>query len=275
MSTYQLERRLSHAEVDFLGELKVGALLGLLEQAAVEASTAAGYGAERYTREGRVWIIRRTRLKRLQPVGGTDGLTIETSVQDFRRARSLRRYDVRRKDDPVARATTDWVYCDLASGRPVRIDADLQRALSAASPTPLPRAEALPGEPISEPDRFEIVVRPSHLDHVRHVNNGIYANFLEDAAFASFAARGFPLPRMLEQGGALRIAELDIEYLNAAVIGDSLEVRTWVVDGNVAASPASTCTVLQSICRDSTEIVRAVTQWVWRRSSPILGGIPS
>src|SRR5262249_35172266 len=63
--SYELERRISHADVDFLGELKVSALLGLLEQSAVEASTATGFDAARYARERRIWIIRRTRLERM------------------------------------------------------------------------------------------------------------------------------------------------------------------------------------------------------------------
>ena len=42
MNAFRLGRRLSHADVDFLGELKVSALLGLLEQAAVEECIEAG-----------------------------------------------------------------------------------------------------------------------------------------------------------------------------------------------------------------------------------------
>src|SRR5512135_1920833 len=121
MRTYQLQRHLSHADVDFLGELKVAALLGLLEQAAVEASSAAGFDAEWYARERRIWIIRRTRLERIVPVGGTDTIAVETAILDVRRARSLRRYQVRRGPELVARATTDWVYCNADTGRPVSV----------------------------------------------------------------------------------------------------------------------------------------------------------
>src|ERR1700687_196751 len=120
LMVYRLERRLSHADVDFVGELKVAALLGLLEQAAVEASTEAGFDPAWYAREGRMWIIRRTRLERFRPVGGSDTLEVETHVADFRRARSLRRYHVRRDGVIVAEATTDWVFCDVTSGRPMR-----------------------------------------------------------------------------------------------------------------------------------------------------------
>ncbi len=276
MRAYRLQRRLSHADVDFLGELKVAALLGLLEQAAVEASAAAGYDAARYTREDRVWIIRRTQLQRLVAVGGTDVVDVETSVQDFRRARSLRRYQLSRNGALAARASTDWVYCDLRSGRPVRIPTELQHAFHPESDTPLPRPESLPQDPAATPQRRRVVVQPSHLDHVVHVNNGIYIHFLEDAAFELFATLSWPLARMLEHGGALRIQSLDVEYFNDARLGDEIEARSWLVAGDIHSSqmPLS-AEVLQSLNRGEAEILRARSVWIWRRRPEILGAAPS
>src|SRR5690606_7053855 len=95
MHSYVLTHRVSHADVDLLGEIKVTALLGLLEQAAVEASWDCGFDPAWYTQNGRVWIIRRTRLERRLPVGGGDVLQVATHVLDWRRARSLRAYEVR------------------------------------------------------------------------------------------------------------------------------------------------------------------------------------
>jgi len=277
MVPYRLQRRLSHADVDFLGELKVPALLGLLEQSAVEASTAAGYDAARYTHEGRIWIIRRTQLERPIAVGGTDTLEVETAVADFRRARSLRRYDVRRGADLVAQATTDWVYCDLSSGRPVRVPDELQRAFVGVDPgAPLARPERLRVDAAEDPVSFAVTIQPSHLDHVAHVNNAVYVSFLEDAAFTMFAQHGWPLPRMLDAGGALRIARLDVEYLNDAGAGDQLTVRSWLAGllADDAAVPPSAA-LLHAIGRvDGTELLRARTDWVWRRRPAVVGGVP-
>ncbi len=284
MSIYKLARRLSHADVDFLGELKVPALLGLLEQAAVEASSAVGFDAARYTREGRIWIIRRTRLHRLVPVGGGDTVDVETRVADFRRARSLRRYAVQRHGQSVAEATTDWVYCDLQSGRPVRIPEPLQRAFRGDDPgaTPLaalPRAAAVPSHAPGTPVEFTLTVQPSHLDHVAHVNNAVYAAYLEDGAFALFAACGWPLSRMLENGGALRIRWLDAEYLDDAAAGATLHVYSWLLEGSAIecgqGRPPERAYVLQTIRRSGgEEIMRAHSEWVWRRRPEVVGGVP-
>lgn len=277
MRTYELSRRISHADVDFLGELKVSALLGLLEQAAVEASTAAGYDAARYTAEQRVWIIRRTRLRRLVPVGGCDEISVRTAVADIRRARSLRRYQIFRGEVTIAEATTDWVYCDLLSGRPTRIPLELQTALFGSEVPTLPRAEALPADPPETPVSLRQIALPSHLDHVRHVNNAIYTNYLEDGAFALFAARGWPLERMFAAGGALRIDRLDAEYLKDASAGDVLDIRTWsMAESGFNASRPAAAELLQTIVRDDgSEMLRAHSHWAWRTQPAVLGGVPS
>jgi acyl-CoA thioester hydrolase len=278
MHVDRLERRLSHADVDFLGELKVAALLGLLEQAAVEASTAAGYDAARYTREGRLWIIHRTQLQRLVPVGGTDTVTVETQVIDFRRVRSLRRYTIRRDEDTAVEALTDWVYCDMRTGRPMRIPQELQHAFAGLKGAPPhSRSMALPDSNGHRPVDFQVTVQPSHLDHIAHVNNAVYANYLEDGACALFAERGWPLRRMLEHGGALRLVSLDFEYCTDALLGDALTIRSWMDEEwtCTAEGTPKAVTVCQTITRgDGKDIMRARSTWAWRQKPAIIGGVP-
>jgi acyl-CoA thioester hydrolase len=298
MHRYALEHRVSHADVDLLGEVKVGALLGLLEQAAVEASWECGFDPGWYTARGRVWIIRRTRLERTVPLGGGDRVRVATHVLDWRRARSLRAYAIERigaDGAPVAaaRATTDWVYCDMTTGRPASVPEDMRRAFSGVEHVTLPRARAIPESGSGEPVVLSIVVRPSLLDHVTHVNNAAYAALLEDGAFELFAAHGWPLTRMLDGGGALRMARIDLEYLDDAVAGDDLLVRSWIApaddaaDAQRAAPPAEVLAeaaspgvprgvrLLQTIARrDGGRIMRSTSDWVWRRRPAVLGGVP-
>ncbi|HYC23245.1 MAG TPA: thioesterase family protein [Candidatus Bathyarchaeia archaeon] len=286
MHAYRLQHRISHADVDFLGELKLAALLGLLEQAAVEASTEVGFDAAWYSREGRIWIIRRTRIERSRPVGGGDLIEVATRVADYRRARSLRRYAVSRQTsgetERVATATTDWVYCDLATGRPASIPEGMQRAFSGPEPAPsLPRAERLPAAGSGAAVDLDLIVRPSDLDHVVHVNNAVYGSFLEDGGFALFAALGWPLERMLAAGGALRVRRLDAEYLADATAGDGLTVHSWLEgeDDLEAASQEAPARakLVQSITRRSGaggEVMRARSEWRWLARPRVVGGVP-
>jgi acyl-CoA thioesterase FadM len=278
MRVYHLSHRISHAYVDAVGELKVSGLLGLFEQAAIEASADVGYDAERYQREGRVWIIRRTSLERGQPVGGTDTLEVQTQITDVRRARSLRRYDVRSNGVEVARGLTDWVYCDINSGRPSRVGADVLQALTEGDEVEsLPRPADLPEAGSSTPVVLPIQVMPSHLDHITHVNNGVYADFLEDGAFALFADAGWSLEKMLAGGGALGLRRLDIEYYVDAKLGDQLSVSTWC-DAGLQLGPAlpQAAALIHVIRRgDGKELVRATTSWSWRQKSAVLGWAPA
>jgi acyl-CoA thioester hydrolase len=302
MHRYRLSHRVSHADVDLLGEIKVSALLGLLEQAAVEASWDRGFDPAWYARSKRVWIIRRTRLERLRPVGGGDRLQVATRVLDWRRARSLREYEVRRRDgrdapevplgeassDPVAgelvaRATTDWVYCDVVTGRPASVPEDMRRAFSGdAHLVTLPRARRLPERGAGEGAALALTVRPSLLDHVAHVNNAAYAGLLEDAAFGLFAELGDPVDRMLARGGALRVRRIDIEYLDDAVAGDRLTVRSWMLAESEstpplrAEEPLRAARLLQAIEREGGgRILRAESDWIWRERPAVLGDVPA
>ena len=280
MRPYHLVQRVSYADVDFLGELKVSALLGVLEQAATEASIDVGFDAATYQRHGVVWIVRRTRVRRLAPVGGGDPLEVETAVCDFRRVRSLRRYTVRSRGVEIAEATTDWVYCSQATGHLVRVPEALQQAFfpnGVARPV-LPRAQSIAADPPHDAVALALTVQPSHLDHVAHVNNAVYADFLEDGAYALFAAQGWPLPRMLAAGGALSLDALDAEYRSDAQFGDKLCVESWMAPGSAfdrhAAHPAAAA-IVQRISRvDGSEVVRAASEWRWRDQSPILGAPP-
>ncbi|MBM4266940.1 MAG: hypothetical protein FJ144_10050 [Deltaproteobacteria bacterium] len=280
-------RQVSHASVDFLGELKVSALLGLLEQTAVEASAEAGWDPARYAAEKRVWIVRRTRLERLVPLGGGDHLRIATHVDDFRRARSIRRYAVERTarfrettdtSRHAARATTDWVYCDAASGRPVTVTDEMKSALFGEAAPVLARAPRVE-LPVAEPrSRLRLPVRPSHLDHMGHVNNAVWADFLEDGAFELFAEAGFGLDRMLRAEGALRVRRLDLEYLAEARVGQDLCILSWLeaLERSTDRDAPARARLVQAIDDgDGKRLVRAASEWVWRSRAEILGGAPS
>lgn len=69
-------------------------------------------------------------------------------------------------------------------------------------------------------------VRGYHLDGYGHVNNARYLEFLEEGRWAYFDERP-DLARRLQQGDVAFVAvNLNIDYRQAAVAGDDLEVLT-------------------------------------------------
>lgn len=276
-----LRHLVPHAQVDASAEVRVSTLLGLLEQAAIEASTDVGLDPCWYAAAGRMWIVRRTRIERGHPVGGGDLLEVRTRVLDWRRARSLRGYEIRlaapgrgTREAPlpqasdggppiVATAVTDWVFCDVVRGRPVRIPGEVVAAFAgdgAAASLPRPDTPAAPGGGAVE---TRLLVRPSHVDHLGHANNAVWADFLEDAA------RMLPAERDEEKEPSQRlrrIVSLDVEYLAEASPGDEIEV---------ASAPAGYRRVAQEVRRGDTPLVRAMLAWGSARRSSILGGPPT
>lgn len=71
-------------------------------------------------------------------------------------------------------------------------------------------------------------VRFNECDPLGHVNNAVYLNYLEQIAIDHAAAVGWAAERLREEIGAVFVARRhEIEYLQPAVEGDVLRVRTW------------------------------------------------
>lgn len=81
-------------------------------------------------RIGAAWIARSHRIEYLSPAFVGDEIEARTWVADFRKVRSLRRYEFVRTTDraTLAHGETDWVFIDLKTGRPRSIPVDVSGA---------------------------------------------------------------------------------------------------------------------------------------------------
>lgn len=223
------------ADLDAFGDLRNASLLRLLQEAATRASTHAGFDAAYYERTGMMWLVRRTTLTRLGRVRYGDGLDVETWIADFRRVRSQREYEVRADGRVVARASSDWVYVDRSLGRPRRIPVEWSKAFpsvdaSSAARIPFPETTPPPSAPTLH-RRVEL----HDLDALQHVNNANYVSYLEQAALDALAPMGWDLPAQIAAGGRLSAVTHDLEYLDAALYGETIAITTWLtaVDAEV------------------------------------------
>jgi acyl-CoA thioester hydrolase len=122
-------------------------------------------------------------------------------------------------------------------------------------------------------------VRYHEMDALGHVNNAVYLHYLEQAAIAHSAALGFTSARLDELGGLFVAYRHEITYLRPAVVGDLLQVVTWVGamggaraqreyligrrampnDGRLPADRL----IAPGAAPEATPLVRAHTDWVW------------
>jgi acyl-CoA thioester hydrolase len=254
-----------HHELDGFGRLHPAVYFRYLAHAAVQASADAGFDAAWYAAAGGLWIIRRSTLDIVHPVTASERLTIRTWVEDFRRVRSHRCYEVGREDGSrVAGARTDWVYVDAASGRPRRIPAELEAAFGVAGGGGAqPRSGWVAPPAPARPARSEHRVRLHELDGLAHVNNAVYLDLLAQATFDALEGAGWSVERLVGSGGVPILARADVEYVDAARYGDRLEIATWFTPARYGLD-AHQCVVRAG----ETELVdralvRATTGWRW------------
>jgi len=75
-----------------------------------------------------------------------------------------------------------------------------------------------------------IDVRDSDIDVLGHVNNVVYVQWMQNAAYAHSAALGWTLERYLELGAGWVARLHQIEYLQPAFAKDRVIIKTWVAD---------------------------------------------
>ena len=251
------------ADIDAFGELRSATLLRFLQETATRASTDAGFDPAFYERQGTLWLVRRTALTRLAPARYGDEIEATTWVADFRRVRSRRDYEVRAGDRLLARASTDWVYVDRVSSRPRRVPHEMQAVFL---PEEVPPLERVPFPEPSAPAHAARTTRRSELhdiDALGHVNNATYLHYVEQAAEDAQRSLGWPLATQLAAGGRFRAVAHDLEYLDAALYGEEIDVLTWPIA--IADDGIERYTILmrRTSDRPGRALVRIMSRYTW------------
>lgn len=263
--TYERAFRVRHYECDAYGHVNHANYVRYMQEAAFDASAAAGFDMDWYAQNGRYWLIRETDITYLRPLTYGDTVIIKTWVADFHRIRSRRAYEFRLAGSGavVARAMTDWVYLDTDTQRPVTITPEMEAGfLPDGPPTAVPPRERFPKAPPPPPKAFTMrrQVEWGDIDLAGHVNNARYLTYLETAGVEAVNAFGWPMTRMATHGFGVVGRRYHIEYKQPAIMGDELEITTYIADVK-RATAVRHYTIKRT--RDEALIARAYAVWVW------------
>jgi len=205
--------------------LRTSSLLRWAQDIAWIHSERLGYGREWYADRGMAWVVRGLELTVLRPIPMGTTLAVTTRVAGFRKVMARRNTEFRGPgdgaDEPLlAAATTDWVMTDATRGVPIRY------------PPEFPALFAAPGQLTAEgfdPVRVDtagwpptsasrrLIVRPQDADPMRHANNAVYVDWLEESLIDEGLRNVVEaIPRTYR-----------LEYLSAAAVGAWLEARAW------------------------------------------------
>jgi acyl-CoA thioester hydrolase len=253
-----------HYECDPYGHVNNSNYLRYMEQAAFDASAAAGYDEARYIALGSLWLIHGTDIEYLQPLKHGDAVEITTWVADFRRVRSQRRYEFRRAGESalVARATSDWVYLDRQTQRPLSVPADMIAAFAPEGTPPASPRESIPPAPPPPSGAFTHLrqVEWRDLDSAQHVNNATYLNYMEEAGLQSLGAFGWSMAQLEAEQIAIVARRHQIEYQQSAVYGDTVRITTFL-DEVKRISAVRHFTITRE--SDGALLARAKSHWVF------------
>jgi acyl-CoA thioester hydrolase len=261
--THQRAFRIRHYECNLHGFARYASYLNYMQEAAFDASAAAGYDLARYASMGCHWLVRETDIQYRQPLRYGESVQVKTWVADFRRVRSRRAYELRvvGSSELVAEASTDWVFLDSATGHPVTIPLDMMKAFfpeGVPSEAPPRRRFASGSMPSTGAFSLERQVAWSDVDRAGHVNNAVYLAYVEDAEAQVAAASGWPHERMAAEGFTLVARRHQIEYRQPAVLGDELDLTVWLSD--LGESGGVWHHAITRV-RDGVQLAQALTHW--------------
>ena len=111
----------AEADIDVLGHVSNLVYLRWVLEAATAHSVSRGWGLAEYQTLGNVWVVRRHELDYLGQVTLGQALVAETWVESWRAASCIRRTELIREGQLVARAATTWAFMSITTGRPQRI----------------------------------------------------------------------------------------------------------------------------------------------------------
>jgi acyl-CoA thioester hydrolase len=256
---YTATIRVRHDDLDAFGRAYPSAYLRHLAQVAIDASTDAGFDAAWYAAAGARWLVRRTTFTVARPARADDVLRVRTWVEDFRRVRSRRRYEVHTGATPALAAVTDWVFVDVTTGRPRRVPDEMEARFGMAVDAGAPRTPWHAPQAPAEPGRSTYQVRWAELDSLGHMNNAAYLDLLVQGTLDVLGGLGWPIERLAESGAAPYVWSGDVEYLDEVRFGDRLETLTWF------APAAGGLEAHQRAVRlaDGRAVVQASIGWRW------------
>jgi len=198
------------------GRLRTSGLLRYAQDLAWIHSDALGFDRGWYREHRLTWLVRAANVAVLGGISVGAGLTGTTRVVGFRRVWSRRHSEFHDAAGGLAATVDiDWVLVD-DRGVPTRIPAIFETTFSVPAGTLVLGRVAL-DDPPDDAHHQPFTVRPQELDPMAHVNNAVYADWIDEAVIAA----GDPgavgaIPRAMR-----------LEYALAAEPGATLEGRAW------------------------------------------------
>jgi acyl-ACP thioesterase len=198
------------------GRIRTSVLLRYAQDLAWYHSAFRGFTREWYRERGLTWLARAAEVTVEGDMRVGDEIVGTTQVVGWRRVWARRRTDfVDAEGRRVASTNVDWVLLD-AKGAPTRVPPDFDEHFWAPVAT-FPLGRVTLAEPPDERLGLTIDVRPQELDPMDHVNNAVYADWVDES--------------VMRHGGEADVRAIPrtmgLEYARAVEAGGKVLVDAW------------------------------------------------
>ncbi|MBO5371707.1 MAG: acyl-[acyl-carrier-protein] thioesterase [Lachnospiraceae bacterium] len=217
---YRLDSIVRYSEVDTGRNMRVSAILDLLQDSCIFQSEEVGVGVDYLKENHRAWVLSSWQvvIKRYPKMG--EKLTAFTWPYNFKSFMGYRNFKIEdEKGEVIAYANSIWVFLDTQKGRPVKAAEDVisRYPLEPAFEMTCADRKLQLREDMQEQEKIRI--QRFHIDTNQHVNNSKYVMMAEE-----YLPEGF------------KVGELRAEYKKAAVLMDTIYPKVAINEHQVIVS---------------------------------------
>ena len=203
---YSFESRIRYSEVDQNQELSVTGIINYLQDCSTFQSEDLNLGITYLQEHHRAWWLSSWQIviERYPRLG--EEIIVSTWPYDFKGFYGMRNFALRNEaGELLAWANSLWVYVNLDTGRPARVDAEELSGYVLEPRLDMKYEDRKVAVPAGGRQMESFEVKKHHLDTNHHVNNGQYIRMAEEY-----------LP------GDFRVRQMRAEYKNQARLGDRI-----------------------------------------------------
>lgn len=199
-----------HHECGPNGNMKLQALMDCLQDIAAEHAEMLGCGMEDLIRRNKIWVLSRLKIRILRFPRLKDELDLLTYPSGHDRLSAFRQYRISCGGEELVQGSSAWVMLDGDTYRPVPMDRAFEDPLPGNEEKKryFEKFDKFPPFEGKELNSFR--VGAGDIDLNKHLNNAVYARYIEDALEA------------LEPGSSTGISELQINFQHAGQLGDDI-----------------------------------------------------
>ncbi|MBU0994610.1 MAG: hypothetical protein KJ737_19110 [Proteobacteria bacterium] len=186
-----LQRKINYNDIDRYYDLKIGAMIRMLQEAAVLHSEEAGVASYQLHEQGVSWILNRIRLDihRYPKLG--EEIIISTWSRGIKGYKAFRDYEIFCHNEKMASISSIWLLFNKNQCRIMKIPEDISSCYDMISEKACEfDLDTWKPDKKFEPDlTHDITTRIGDYDTNGHVNNAVYFDFIE-TLFAPYMTNG-------------------------------------------------------------------------------------